>query len=313
MRRSVARRRASPALHPLQQAWIDVQVPHCGYCQNGMMIQAADLLSLDEESDRGSDPHRDERASLPLWHLSAHPDGDQAGRRCDGKGREVTMTGFMHEKEFSRKSFIKGSGAVVAGVSVAGALAGKASAATPTSAGYLPDLTQIDSWLTVNPDNTFNLKMSQIEVGNGITTGFLVVLAEELGTDLSQMHYGQSHYDSSGLNNNTVVDTWVVAITGGEGGSNAMSGQGPKIRAVGVAARAYMLNLASTQLGVPVASLTVKSGVVSGGGKTVTYGALMGGKIFNTVFTPNTIQPGVAPAMPMSNYTPGRHSRQGAA
>src|SRR5204862_6843304 len=36
---------ASPALHPLQQAWIDVQVPHCGYCQDGMMIQAADLLS----------------------------------------------------------------------------------------------------------------------------------------------------------------------------------------------------------------------------------------------------------------------------
>ena len=33
------------ALHPIQQAWIDVQVPHCGYCQNGMMIQAADLLA----------------------------------------------------------------------------------------------------------------------------------------------------------------------------------------------------------------------------------------------------------------------------
>ena len=33
------------SLHPLQQAWIDVQVPHCGYCQNGMMIQAADLLA----------------------------------------------------------------------------------------------------------------------------------------------------------------------------------------------------------------------------------------------------------------------------
>jgi aerobic-type carbon monoxide dehydrogenase small subunit (CoxS/CutS family) len=36
---------APRALHPLQQAWIDVQVPHCGYCQNGMMIQAADLLA----------------------------------------------------------------------------------------------------------------------------------------------------------------------------------------------------------------------------------------------------------------------------
>ena len=35
---------AVPALHPIQQAWIDFQVPQCGYCQNGMMIQAADLL-----------------------------------------------------------------------------------------------------------------------------------------------------------------------------------------------------------------------------------------------------------------------------
>ena len=42
---SAARRSAAPALHPLQQAWIEVQVPQCGYCQNGMLIQAADLLA----------------------------------------------------------------------------------------------------------------------------------------------------------------------------------------------------------------------------------------------------------------------------
>jgi hypothetical protein len=82
-----------------------------------------------------------------------------------------------------------------------------------------------------------------------------------------------------------------------------MSGQGPKIRAVGVAARAAMLNLASTQLGVPVASLSVSKGVISGGGKTTTYGAVMGGKLFNQAFTPNTLQPGVAPAKPIANYT----------
>ncbi len=39
---------AIPALHPLQQAWIDVQVPQCGYCQNGMLIQAADLLATEK-------------------------------------------------------------------------------------------------------------------------------------------------------------------------------------------------------------------------------------------------------------------------
>jgi isoquinoline 1-oxidoreductase alpha subunit len=32
-------------LHPLQQAWIDLEVPQCGYCQSGQIMQAAALLS----------------------------------------------------------------------------------------------------------------------------------------------------------------------------------------------------------------------------------------------------------------------------
>jgi aerobic-type carbon monoxide dehydrogenase small subunit (CoxS/CutS family) len=31
-------------LHPVQQAWIDEQVPACGFCQNGQMLTAAALL-----------------------------------------------------------------------------------------------------------------------------------------------------------------------------------------------------------------------------------------------------------------------------
>ena len=31
-------------LHALQQAWIDHQVPHCGYCQGGQILTAAALL-----------------------------------------------------------------------------------------------------------------------------------------------------------------------------------------------------------------------------------------------------------------------------
>jgi len=30
--------------HPLQQAWVEVQVPQCGYCQSGQIMQAAALL-----------------------------------------------------------------------------------------------------------------------------------------------------------------------------------------------------------------------------------------------------------------------------
>lgn len=36
---------AEKTLHPVQQAWIDEQVPQCGYCQSGMMMVAVQLLS----------------------------------------------------------------------------------------------------------------------------------------------------------------------------------------------------------------------------------------------------------------------------
>ena len=35
---------AKQTLHPVQQAWIDQQVPMCGFCQYGMMIKATELL-----------------------------------------------------------------------------------------------------------------------------------------------------------------------------------------------------------------------------------------------------------------------------
>jgi len=31
--------------HPVQKAWIELQVPQCGYCQSGQIMQAAALLA----------------------------------------------------------------------------------------------------------------------------------------------------------------------------------------------------------------------------------------------------------------------------
>src|SRR4051812_5511813 len=92
------------------------------------------------------------------------------------------MTGFLHEQEFSRKSFLKGGGALVVGFSLLGSgLAGKAAAATsPQPTGYLPDPAQVDSWITVLSDNTIAFKTSQIECGNGVTTGLCQLVAEEM-------------------------------------------------------------------------------------------------------------------------------------
>jgi isoquinoline 1-oxidoreductase alpha subunit len=35
---------AEKTLHPVQEAWIEEQTPLCGFCQNGMMIKATELL-----------------------------------------------------------------------------------------------------------------------------------------------------------------------------------------------------------------------------------------------------------------------------
>jgi len=58
---------AAKTLHPVQQAWIDEQVPQCGYCQSGMMIAAVELLSRnanpsvaqikDAFTNKGPSPH----------------------------------------------------------------------------------------------------------------------------------------------------------------------------------------------------------------------------------------------------------------
>ena len=57
--------------HPLQKAWIEEQVPQCGYCQSGQIMQAAALL------ERSAAPTRDE--------IIRHMDGNIC--RCGTYGR----------------------------------------------------------------------------------------------------------------------------------------------------------------------------------------------------------------------------------
>jgi isoquinoline 1-oxidoreductase subunit alpha len=38
--------------HPLQKAWVAEQVPQCGYCQSGQIMQAAELLATNKKPTR---------------------------------------------------------------------------------------------------------------------------------------------------------------------------------------------------------------------------------------------------------------------
>src|SRR5579864_2073607 len=106
------------------------------------------------------------------------------------------MTGLLHEKEFSRKSFIRGAGAVVIGLSTAGPAAaannpGAVAAGHTGAVAGPPDPTQIDSWLQVNPDNTVTLFHGWVEMGQGSPTAVRMIAAEELGLSMGQVGAAQ--------------------------------------------------------------------------------------------------------------------------
>jgi isoquinoline 1-oxidoreductase alpha subunit len=58
------------ALHPLQQAWIDEQVPQCGYCQSGQIMAAAALL---ENNPSPSDADIDQAMAGIVCRCGTYP------------------------------------------------------------------------------------------------------------------------------------------------------------------------------------------------------------------------------------------------
>jgi nicotinate dehydrogenase subunit B len=201
------------------------------------------------------------------------------------------MTGFMHERELSRKTFLKGGGALDVGFSMAAPFLAPGKARAAKTPNLPPDPTQVDSWLAINADNTVTMFPPKMEFGQGTWTGFRQILADELDVPVMSISIPQWDTGSKNPFPNTPTTSTVA--------SNGTAQGGPALRQAAAEARRTLLNLASAQLGVPVASLTVTDGVVSGGGKTVKYSDLVGGKTINA-----TIGTGAntAPLKPTSQY-----------
>src|SRR5690242_14739852 len=214
------------------------------------------------------------------------------------------MTGLLHEKEFSRKTFVKGGGAMIVAFSLAGArLAGRAQAADDPFASNGVDQFLIDSWIAIHADNTASIKTGGIRQGTGSDTGLLMIAGEELNMEMSQLKF-------------VIADTNITPDTGVHSGSTTIRYAGPGVRAAAASAAQVLLGLASTRLGVPTSQLSVSKGVVSGGGKSVTYGELIGDKLFN-IRMPDSwnmgpppvyqfvggVQPGESPSKSPSAYT----------
>ncbi len=66
---------ADGALHPVQQAWLEEDVPQCGYCQAGQIMATVALLRRKPEPGPPTSSHHQ---SVPLRDLCAHPARDRA-------------------------------------------------------------------------------------------------------------------------------------------------------------------------------------------------------------------------------------------
>ena len=58
--------------HPVQQAFIDEQAAQCGYCINGMIMQAAAFLAENKKPTEARDQAGAGQQSVPLRHPCPH-------------------------------------------------------------------------------------------------------------------------------------------------------------------------------------------------------------------------------------------------
>src|SRR6476619_1975211 len=78
-------------LHPIQQAWIDQQVPQCGFCQNGQIMTAKALL---DKNPKPTDAQIREAMNSTLCRCMTYYRVQTAIKRAattmaDARGRQV--------------------------------------------------------------------------------------------------------------------------------------------------------------------------------------------------------------------------------
>ena len=169
---------AGEGLHPVQAAWIEEDVPQCGYCQAGQIIAAVDLLQRKPKPSEEDIAHDHE--PVPLRHVSAHPPRDPARVRSDAGGEEMSVAVDRGRRRFLAIT-LSASGALLVGVRFARA----------EDQGDLPsellgdDLTQLGPFVRIERDNRVVIGARGCEIGQGVMTSLPMLIAEELDVDWS--------------------------------------------------------------------------------------------------------------------------------
>ena len=164
----------------------------------------------------------------------------------------------------TRRQFVKTGGALVVGVGLAGRgiFDGVAQAATARNS---LDASRASSWFEIHADGTILMRTGKVDFGQSTAhTAYKQLVAEELNVA----------YDA--------ITTVVMGDTDRtpDGGFSAgyLEYGGQNLRKAAAYTYQAILDMAASRLGVEKSQLTVTEGVVSGGGKRVTYAELVRGQ-----------------------------------
>src|SRR2546423_3600905 len=171
-------------------------------------------------------------------------------------------TGNSFGPTLSRRQFVKAGGALVVGFSVVGPNFLKADAAKPATFKNSLDPTLASSWIEIQPDNTILIRTGKSDFGQGSTfTAYRQIVAEELSVPFEAI--------------TTVIAGDTDRTPDGSGAFDFLGHGTPNIRKAAAYTYQALLDLASERLAVPKDQLTGQDGVVSGGGKSISYGDLV--------------------------------------
>ena len=162
----------------------------------------------------------------------------------------------------SRRQFMKTGGVLVVGFGVIGTGLLKADTGKSATLKNSLDPALPSSWIEIHPDNTILIRTGKSDFGQGSTfTAYRQIVADELSVPFEAI--------------TTVVQGTTDCTPDGSGAFDFLGRGTPNIRKAAAYTYQALLDLASERLGVPKDKLTVKDGIVSGGGKTISYGDLI--------------------------------------
>lgn len=183
--------------HPLLNAWVEEQVPQCGYCQPGQILTAAALLQQNSDPD------------------DADIDAALSGVRCRcGTYQRIRRAIQRAAKAPPAPGPLPPAAPAVSGRGVA-----------------------MNKWIRIFADGTVTVTINHSEMGQGVTTGLAMLIAEELEVDLDQVRTefapAAPRYRNPRFNSQTT------------GGSTSIRGEWEQLSRAGAEARIRLIKAAA--------------------------------------------------------------------